>query len=292
MNSPTDEAGFKDLHQAADGHVVHNTGLTPFHDTAAASYQVAGHDGNQYEEPAVFNFQGLDDTKEEGDVEPVEQQAFNEVEQEAAIQDQSLYEYEGLEEHNYLTTEYIKPSIAKAKEYAKRTYFQERRAPICGTTSKQLRVLGAGLTLYFSMQKALAWLFFVFSIVVAPVLALCFMGTRVTEEDVDPLYIAKLSIGNLPDPTTNATLEIFSQSLSLTTVGLIVSYTDLFYTILFLFFVMWFTRRIASTAKYTDSENVTASDYSVYITNIPKDVTDKEVFEHFNRLYDLEQPDW
>lgn len=39
-------------------------------------------------------------------------------------------------------------------------------------------------------------------------------------------------------------------------------------------------------------EGVTAADYSVRVSGLPRDATKEEILEHFNNLYDLSKYDW
>jgi hypothetical protein len=50
--------------------------------------------------------------------------------------------------------------------------------------------------------------------------------------------------------------------------------------------------RLFSVSLQVDGTNIKASDYSVLVRGLPRNVTVEEVLEHFNGLYDLGKDDW
>ena len=54
---------------------------------------------------------------------------------------------------------------------------------------------------------------------------------------------------------------------------------------------MWLTLLCQEKAHHA-REGVTAADYSVRVSGLPRDATKEEVLEHFNGLYDLSKYDW
>lgn len=50
--------------------------------------------------------------------------------------------------------------------------------------------------------------------------------------------------------------------------------------------------RVQNVTLAVDGSNIKASDYSVFVRGLPKDVTQQEILDHFNALYDLGEQDW
>eukprot|EP00753_Platysulcus_tardus_P018673 PLAT7004.19.p1 GENE.PLAT7004.19~~PLAT7004.19.p1 ORF type:complete len:1050 (+),score=341.53 PLAT7004.19:205-3150(+) len=67
---------------------------------------------------------------------------------------------------------------------------------------------------------------------------------------------------------------------------------DFLGSLCFLLFILLFRRSVSYQVALTDDEHVTAADYAVRVTNLPKDATEAELRAHFDRLYALDRPDW
>jgi hypothetical protein len=75
-------------------------------------------------------------------------------------------------------------------------------------------------------------------------------------------------------------------------IGLFFSGTDFVTCLVFLIVVAVIHDRLFSVSLQVDGANIKASDYSVLVRGLPRNVTSGEVLEHFNGLYDLGKDDW
>ena len=83
-----------------------------------------------------------------------------------------------------------------------------------------------------------------------------------------------------------------NQELAPDEMTVLVSAMDFVCSILMLSFLYRFTQHIDSYVAETDDKNVTPADYTVFVQNLPVDVTRESVLTHFNSLYDLFQEDF
>jgi len=162
------------------------------------------------------------------------------------------------------------------------------------------------MALYFRLLVYLSMFFALASLAALPALLLNAGGQRLTQEDSDGLGLAKLSLGNLGPPkdkafVVNDTLSnddfviemaFFGTQYTLSEAAQVITYADFVYSVLFLLFALWWTRKLHATERSVDDENVTAADYAVYVRGLPRDATVGEVRAHFDALYNLRAPDW
>ena len=186
---------------------------------------------------------------------------------------------------------------------------------LCGAVSRKLPVEShtlsthippAGMALYFRLIVYLSTFFFVASLAALPALLLNAGGQRLSEEDSDGLGLAALSLGNLGPPKTKAfqqndtlsnddfvvTMPFFGSRYTLAEAASVTTYADFAYSVLFLLFALWWTRKLHATERSVDDENVTAADYSVFVRGLPRNTTVAEVRAHFDALYNLRARDW
>ena len=52
-----------------------------------------------------------------------------------------------------------------------------------------------------------------------------------------------------------------------------------------LIFAFWLKRQLQTIANLADEQNASSSDYTVYVTKIPKDLTEPDLVQHFNYLF-------
>lgn len=63
------------------------------------------------------------------------------------VSNHDVYAYESLGKH-FEDSAWVIPTVAKAKEFRRRTLFEHGRAPICATRPADMMHMGAGVTLY------------------------------------------------------------------------------------------------------------------------------------------------
>jgi hypothetical protein len=79
---------------------------------------------------------------------------------------------------------------------------------------------------------------------------------------------------------------------SMADVANILMASDLAYTLMLILFIFFVYGRIKAITAEVETNELSASDYAVFVTGLPKDATEPEIRDHFNRLYNLRQPDW
>mmetsp|Transcript_76371 Transcript_76371/g.218663 ORF Transcript_76371/g.218663 Transcript_76371/m.218663 type:complete len:1190 (+) Transcript_76371:3228-6797(+) len=78
----------------------------------------------------------------------------------------------------------------------------------------------------------------------------------------------------------------------------IISYCDVLYSLLILYGVSKLRKKVLAAKDRLEDEIVQVEDYAVFVENLPKDATQLQVRDHFNRLYRLNnagagtEPDW
>lgn len=169
--------------------------------------------------------------------------------------------------------------------------------------------------MYFRIIMYSGCFFFLATIAAAPALLLNFGGNRIPQEEVDVLQSSLFSLGNLgPSPedvlAANVT-ECASGSRSeacdaafrvemaftglffdLEDAALIITGADVLVSIGFAILLWFISCRIRYVTSIVGDNNTGAADYAVYVRNLPRDATHEQVLEHFNKLYDLRDPDW
>jgi preprotein translocase subunit SecG len=156
--------------------------------------------------------------------------------------------------------------------------------------------LGAGVGLHFR----LLWYYFVFftlALAIALiVLVLNASGNRLTTEELDPLRLSRLSIANVGDRFNFANYTVIvpvtKQHFSARAVSNIIMATDFIYVVLFIVMIVFLYGRIKSITERIETNAVSARDYTIFVTNLPENVTEDTLKKHFDRLYNLRNPDW
>ena len=178
--------------------------------------------------------------------------------------------------------------------------------PRCLSHRRRPTPCSTGMALYFRLLLYLVGFFTLASLAALPAILLNAGGQRFTDEDVDGLGLARLTLGNLgPPPATaldfNSTadadaftvsLPFFGTQYTLAEAADVLTYADLAYSLLFIAFCVWWVRKLEATERSVDDENVTAADYAVFVRGLPKDATVADVRAHFDRLYNLRKVDW
>ena len=119
--------------------------------------------------------------------------------------------------------------------------------------------MGVSIALYFRFIKYLAFLFLTMSIIAFPILYFCRAGANIAKEDVDPVQLNLWTLGNV-----NQTRSLFfGVVLTAKQASLVISMCDVGYSLLFLVFIAFWKRRIASVVADIDEGHVTPSDYTV-----------------------------
>lgn len=75
-------------------------------------------------------------------------------------------------------------------------------APLWSTTIQQMSVMGVGIALHLRMTKYYFYFFTIASLIAIPTFFICYAGTRIPSDELDPLGVSKISIANVGDRTS------------------------------------------------------------------------------------------
>ena len=123
--------------------------------------------------------------------------------------------------------------------------------------------MGPSIGLYFRFLKYLAALFLLMSVIATPAIILCAAGSRVQSQDLDPMKLSLLSIGNVNTNTTNFRKFV----LSCAAASKIISYCDVGYTFVFILFIYVWGDTIGNYMARLKDTRIVVSDYAVSIEN-------------------------
>jgi hypothetical protein len=162
------------------------------------------------------------------------------------------------------------------------------------------------------VQKVFGALFVLMALIAAPIMVFAFFGQQLTSEDKDGLYLAQLSIANVGygalSPESIATMTgnastpvlqlpfpipfVTGQTWPIADIVMLITYCVLANALMFIGFVLWFPNYVEGQRRLADESQVTAADFTILVKGLPKDATEKEIIDHFSKLYNLWEDDW
>ena len=100
-----------------------------------------------------------------------------------------------------------------------------------------------------------------------------------------------VTLGNILVPSGDGYVaRLGSTVVSLSTAAGILSAMDMLGCFVFVGLIVFMAQRVNNIKK--QQKVLTTKDYSVYVTNLPKDVEKEQIIDHFSMLYPLNEPDW
>lgn len=87
------------------------------------------------------------------------------------------------------------------------------------------------------------------------------------------------------------TTTVFGADFNALAVSYITTSCDFLYSLLFAAAMWWTHKRFLKFVTRIDDENITPSDYTVYVTHMPRDATEAEIRDHFSELFALQTAD-
>jgi hypothetical protein len=156
----------------------------------------------------------------------------------------------------------------------------------------QLSDLGLGVRLYFGFLRALMVTFAVLVFLNIPAYLLYSSGTRIKQENRDFLALYAVTLGNLglPDASGGWTAKLGGSTMPLDKAGDLLMAMDFMSCLVFMLFIVYCAWRVRNARK--EKQTVSAKDYAVYVTGLPRDAKKKEIIRHFSALWPLNGPDW
>lgn len=233
-------------------------------------------------------------------------------------------EEEGLGD-DWATRPWKEPSVDVARTARRRALVRQGRLPLWSTDPNDLLFLSAGITLYFYLVRALACFFFVASLLHVPHLIIAWSGgmleayqvsdwtagafmaashmiaypgedrdkTRWCEhEAVDTIFARRV-------PCTEPVIRLFSRRsqmyIKADHASVIITTCDALTCLLFVATWWLLLRKHRALNRATPMTSVVRSkDYAIAVRGLPRDATEQEIVQHFNRLYAINggDEDW
>jgi hypothetical protein len=222
---------------------------------------------------------------------------------------------------DFEATPWCPPSIEKAEKYRQDNIFRQGNTRIDSVDIVNAEDLSLGVTLYFQFAMNMALCLFIMSLLSLPALIFTFHGFGISIDDQDTFGFYHYTLGNLGyfDKTlanyqsisqcvtpkyTSINNEPNNNNYNMTCIhfnGYELSFADtatyltifevLQITVFLLGIVRLYIILLQKTTKACTTE-ISVADYSIMITKLPPDASEKELLEHFSSLYRLDAKDW
>lgn len=150
---------------------------------------------------------------------------------------------------------------------------------------------GSGITNYFKFQKWCCWIMFILAIIHIPVLLINLFGDGMTT-DVGGI-LEKTTLGNLGSADVQYVTIPYCDStkyqldyckIDKNTIAILYSMLDVTGTLIVILGYYWLKSFEKSEEDHLNRTTVTASDYTLQISNIPKNITEREIAAHFAQI--------
>lgn len=224
-------------------------------------------------------------------------------------------------EHEYVGEEFWKkvwrpPVVAEAEDHRRGRLYGEGLANTLRTTITDSESLSLGMKLYFQFLKSMSAGFLLIFLLSIPLLAFAYYGDGLMVDNQDELGLYKYVLGNigpstlqgtgqydhswapcaanLPSATDNTTcIFIDSFQFEHKQVSAIITALELLQVLVFLLVVCHLRCRRGHWLALGQKEYpVSITSYAVCIYNLPIDITEKDLMDHFSGLYQLQKVDW
>ena len=150
------------------------------------------------------------------------------------------------------------------------------------------------------------------SIFSIPSMIMSFSGTRVPYKDRDYIGLYKLTLGNIgydtadgqtfpansckglgyDIPANSTCVGFFGTAITMVQAGEVITACEFIQICIFFLTLFYLSLKSEGLTNLTEGRDCVVSDYSIMVTNLPPDVTSKEIIDHFSKLYQLKAKDW
>lgn len=217
---------------------------------------------------------------------------------------------EGADENlgeNFEDTPWLPPSIEKAIEFRKKSIYHGGEIRIESLDLVSAPDLGAGTTLYFQFAMTMGMCLFVMSVLSLPALVFIYNGTGIKQEDRDAFGLYKYTLGNigsenykLPEARCTSGSYAYNDTcihygdseINVTDASYVMTAMEFIQIFVFCIGIVYLQHKSFSVSGRNSKSQVSISDYTVRVHNIPPDTKDWQILEHFSNLYALNKPDW
>lgn len=216
------------------------------------------------------------------------------------------YQDENLDD-NFETTPFVPPNITRAGDYKwSKIYKGARYDFIKMTTTNDM---SSGVNLHFMFLKTMSFGLLFMTLCCIPTILFSYSGKGIPVTEYDLLQLDQFTIGNIGtdkslgaaqcEPSAYATSNdtcitvLGSYHLPLSQISLAVTILEVIQVLVFLIAVCHLGCNVRRLEEAKNSKEMTsATDYTVLVSNLPRDTTEIELIQHFSDLYQLEKPDW
>jgi len=199
---------------------------------------------------------------------------------------------------DFTETPWVPPRIDDAEAKGRENSFENGRSPLWGTDISSFGVWGSGVRLYFVFIRALSVIFAGMSLCYIPSILLMSNGNATSDSARDALgfwryQLANIGAGEQSDAGLfTEQIEFLGGLFHVSDVGLPLS----LFTLLagFVGLVGWFYLRSETTTVVNEylHDVISLSDYSIFITNVPSDVSSEKLTKWLSTKFDLRGLDW
>jgi len=199
---------------------------------------------------------------------------------------------------DFTESTWVPPSILIAERKGNENCFGLGTAPLWETSIHEFQVFGVGIRLYFLFLKGLGIIFLCLSLLSIPSILLCLNGSGSSNEDKDVLGIYKYTLANIGEgsQSENGLFDIPIQWLGskykINEIGFILSIFVICSSFINLLGWLYFRYITSKVVQEALEDVVSIQDYSVFVTNVPSDITGDELKNFFSKLYDVNGNDW
>jgi len=207
---------------------------------------------------------------------------------------------------NFMDFTWKKPDKELAAKRGKAGIWQGGERVFKETSVHDFGDMSDGMELYFYVVRALVGLFFVLSLLSVPLLTIATAGNRgmAIEEASFP---AQQSLGNTgynPEADGAASFcrdqeglnkcvsmrYIFGLEIEARYVTFVISAYEALISVVMISVSTWLLMSVERKADEIDGEVSTPADFTVFVRNLPKDVSESALIAHFSMRYDLSRP--
>lgn len=206
---------------------------------------------------------------------------------------------------NFEQTPWVPPAINKAAEFKRKSIFRGGDARIDAIDIVKVSDLGAGVTLYFQFAWSMAVCLLIMSLFSLPALIFSYNGESMSVDNQDSFGLYRYTIGNIgynaaSDPTkaycnggglnlgfgkNETCIHIGSKVISMSQAASILTAMEFLQIIVFIIGTFYLYRTALSVTGRNSKSETSVTDFTVIVTDLPSDITDTDLVDHFSSLY-------
>lgn len=157
--------------------------------------------------------------------------------------------------------------------------------PFCEGRKSSFVPYGSGITTYFKIIKLLIVTFLIMAIVNLPNLLINLTGSS-HDKLVATAVFTKTSLANIAVVNGTSGIDIgwVSDRFTAADVAFLYGICDLVACLVFAISFLWLKKMQNKEERQVDRDTLSADDYTIWMTNIPKNTTEKEIIHYFKHI--------